>query len=381
MRLPTLVLSLILVLAASQAGAATYLVAPSGNDAHDGSLHKPWRTFRHAVAKLDAGDRLYVRRGVYREAVTIWKKRGTETAPIVIAAYGREKPIIDGRGIGAGAIVAIGDSSWVRFEGFEVRNGAKDGIHLRDVQHVTVRWNTVHHCRGYGILAASAKESPTHTTRDVQIRENTVHHCVLANRSRSEGNGWLQAVAAYRALRVEISGNTVHQNFGEGIDYILSDGGVIRGNQVWDNFSVNIYLDNAQQTRVEENTVSCSEKLSRGGQRAGGIAAANEFYAEQNPLRDLTIAGNRVTRCLYGFHYRDSELGGGLQETVIANNVFYSTEYALIWIEGTRHSSTSITKNVFDQKYGRPYAESATAGITYRDNQWVGEGDRSTIIE
>jgi parallel beta-helix repeat protein len=376
--MPRFSLLAILILLSSSAGAATYTVATNGRDSNPGTMQRPFRTIGHAVSRAKAGDQINVRRGTYRETVTIWEKSG----PIRLSPYLGEQVILDGRNSDANGVVVIGRSSNVRIDGFEVRNGRHAGIYIYDSQHVTVIGNNVHDCGGGGINAMSSNETPIGTTHDITISNNEVYHCVLANRVRRKGKVWMQAISAYRANRVEISGNYVYENYGEGIDYIVSDNGTIRGNTIRDNFSINLYLDNAQSTTVDGNQIWCSAETTfrRAGGPPAGMMAANEDYDEQNPLDRLTITNNIVVRCQTGFSYWDEEHGGGLHHTVIANNVFYATNYAMLWLPGGDvHSTTIVANNVFYQKYGRPYAIAPERGITYRNNSWFGGGDAATI--
>lgn len=65
-----------------------------GDDAGDG-IRTPWRTLAHAVTRLAPGDTLYLRGGVYYEAVEV-TAAGTATAPITIRAAPGELAILDG---------------------------------------------------------------------------------------------------------------------------------------------------------------------------------------------------------------------------------------------------------------------------------------------
>ncbi|HYK00696.1 MAG TPA: right-handed parallel beta-helix repeat-containing protein [Thermoanaerobaculia bacterium] len=378
-----LVPSLVLLLLCSTAHAATYYVAPGGKAGNLGTLERPMRTLTAAVARVKAGDEIVVRGGLYRETVTIWQKSGRETAPIRLRVQAGEQAILDGTGSSSNGVIVIGHSSHVRVEGFEIRNGRNAGIYIYDSHHVEVRENTVHDCGGHGINANSSGDAKAGTTHDIVIANNVVYRCVLANRAKTAKSSWMQAVSAIRANRVEISGNYVYENYGEGIDYILSDNGTIRGNRVRDNYSINLYLDNAQSTTVDGNLVWCSADTAfhRNGEPPAGIAAANEKYKQQNPLNHLTISNNIVLRCHSGFSYSESEYGGGLHNTVITNNVFYATDYASIWVRGrsNTHDTTVVANNVFYQKYGRPYASVPTRGLLFRNNAWFGGGDPETI--
>lgn len=75
-----------------------YYVSPAGDDSHDGRGAEPARAFQtvqRAVDALNAGDRLLVRAGTYRETVT-FPRDGEPGAPIVVMAYPGEQPVISG---------------------------------------------------------------------------------------------------------------------------------------------------------------------------------------------------------------------------------------------------------------------------------------------
>ncbi|HEX7150960.1 MAG TPA: right-handed parallel beta-helix repeat-containing protein [Thermoanaerobaculia bacterium] len=372
-----ILLSLLLV---TPAFATHYYVATTGSDANAGTLAAPFLTIQHGVDQLDAGDNLYVRGGTYDEAVTIWDKAGTSSYPIYITTYNGEAVAIDGTGQTENGVVVIGDSSYVRFDGFEVKNGPNGGIFIYDANNIKVRWNNVHHMGSGGINAKTASASPFGTAHHLVIHGNSVHHNMLDNSDRDENSVWLQGVSAVRCDYVEITGNNVYENYGEGIDYIGSDHGTIRDNSIWDNFSVNLYLDNAQYTTVDRNWIVTGwapnhTNYYRNGNPAGGIGVANEYYTEQNPATDLTITNNIVVRCHTGFAYRNSEYGGGLHNTLVANNTFSESVYLNLSIQnGTNntniHTTTTIKNNIFYAKTGTSYASAPTTGFTYQTNCW-----------
>lgn len=70
------------------ASAATYSVAPDGNDTADGSPGAPWRTLLHAVKQVQAGDTVLVQPGYYPERID-WKyASGTPEQRITFLAQG-----------------------------------------------------------------------------------------------------------------------------------------------------------------------------------------------------------------------------------------------------------------------------------------------------
>jgi parallel beta-helix repeat protein len=236
-----------LLFVAVSSNAATWYVSPSGNDANAGSLSAPFRTITKGVSRLVPGDHLLVRGGTYNEAVSIWNKYGTAAAPITVSAYPNEVAIIDGAGTTANGVVTIGgDSSHITFERFEVRNGPKAGILLYNANNIRVRGNNVHHNFTNGIYVTSSSSLPVGTTHHVVVEGNDIHDNVLQNQYLT-ATSWMQALSTWRAAYVDFIGNSVHHNYGEGIDFIVSDYGTIVSNVVYDNFSVNVYLDNARR--------------------------------------------------------------------------------------------------------------------------------------
>jgi hypothetical protein len=73
-----------------------YFVEPQrGNDTSDGDEQRPWKTIRHALTRLKAGDTLYLRAGTYYENVAV-RLVGRPDAPITIRSFPGEEAIIDG---------------------------------------------------------------------------------------------------------------------------------------------------------------------------------------------------------------------------------------------------------------------------------------------
>jgi parallel beta-helix repeat protein len=89
-------LILLLIAIFGRLAASEWYVAPNGDDAQVGSLDAPYRTLQKAVNDAEAGDTVFLRAGEYREEVVMRAKRGTEVAPIVIAAFSDERPVLKG---------------------------------------------------------------------------------------------------------------------------------------------------------------------------------------------------------------------------------------------------------------------------------------------
>ncbi|HEY0159189.1 MAG TPA: right-handed parallel beta-helix repeat-containing protein [Thermoanaerobaculia bacterium] len=362
--------------------ATDYYVAKTGNDSNNGtSLSTPFLTIQRGVDALAAGDRLLVRAGTYNETVTIWYKSGTSSAPIYILPYNSEAVVIDGAGLtDQTAVVAIGRSSYVRFDAFEVKNGYESGVKIYAADNIKVRWCNVHDNQTFGFHVLSPESWGQ--THDIVLEGNTVRRNVLNNSDRDESSGWAQAIGTWWVEDIDILKNYVHENYGEGIDCLVSDGCRIYENTVYDNFSVNIYLDNATNTLVNRNfimtgRISNASDYYRGGGAACGICMANEDYTVQNPLNGITITNNIVNGGWHVLQYSNGEHGGGLHNTLIANNTFYggsaATANEMMYIQTPSpdvHDTTVIRNNIFYAKTGQAYAYAPSTNITYGYNNW-----------
>lgn len=78
------------------ASAATYYLAPNGNDANPGTISQPFLTLKKAWTVIAAGDIVYLRGGTYLYPTSqeLTGKNGTSSSPIQILAYPGEFPVV-----------------------------------------------------------------------------------------------------------------------------------------------------------------------------------------------------------------------------------------------------------------------------------------------
>lgn len=362
-----------LVLFSATANAATIYVATTGNDSNPGTLNAPFRTITRAAWGRLPGDVVEVRGGTYTGSRVSIEANGTSAARIVFRPYGAEKVIIDGTGLAAGTdLVSIYKSSYVDFTGFEVRNAPRIGITAWNSHNVRVAKNVVHHSVRNGIYAGADTFGISH---DIVVDGNTVYNNVLENRNRAfPDGGWATGITIAWSTSSRATNNKVYQNDGEGIVTLLSSDNVIEGNEIFDNFSVGVYVDNARNITVNRNLIYSTGNTSyyRDGFPASGIATANEWYEASLPSSGLVATNNIIVNTRWGFFYGAYQAGGGLKNATVANNTFYKAVDEMIWIEADAHANSVFQNNIFHEAGNRGTPDINGGGVTFRSNLWYG---------
>lgn len=364
--------AVIVALLAGTANAATYHVATNGRDSNDGSLNAPFRTLTRATQGLRAGDIVNVRGGVYFETVQI-NVKGTAAERITIRSYPGETAVFDGTGTARNInVLTLYKSAYVDLSGFEVRNAGQIGICSWGSNNVRILGNRVHHSWRNGIYVGWDVMGVSY---DNVVDGNTVYNNVLENANRAFPNGgWATGISMNDTERGRVTNNRVYENDGEGIVTILSKYTLIEGNELSDNFSVGIYVDNSRNVTVNANLMysTGNSRYYRQGYPASGMATANEFYNRALPSTDNTFTNNIVINSRWGFFYGAYDAGGGLRNAVVANNTFYKAESTMIWIEDDAHKNNVFENNIFYQLGGRGMLDVHGGGVTFKTNVWYG---------
>ncbi len=91
----SLLLALLLPAFSVLSGAEIF-VAGNGSDQAAGTIAAPLRTIRRGYEQALPGDTIFLREGVYREAVSLKNTSGTDVSPVTLTAYRGEKATISG---------------------------------------------------------------------------------------------------------------------------------------------------------------------------------------------------------------------------------------------------------------------------------------------
>jgi hypothetical protein len=214
---------------------SSFYVSTTGNDSNPGTQTAPWRTVQHAADTVSAGSTVSVRGGVYEELVTIKTSGNATDGYVTFRSYPGETAILDAEHFtptARSAILTIHNKSYVRIEGFEIRNfrtaehrltplgisvmGAGSHIELlkNNVHHIEQTFNgrdgPGHGANGFGI-AVYGTDAKTPIS-ELVIDGNEVHHLKTGSSESLVVNG--------NVTNFRITHNVVHDNNNIGIDVI-----------------------------------------------------------------------------------------------------------------------------------------------------------------
>lgn len=376
-----ILVSLMIFMVSNVSFGRDYFISTAGSDRNEGRKKSPLKSIQRGLQfAKQPGDRVIVRKGIYPQSRTLnLYHRGTSKNWIELRAYENENVIIDGSDCPPKAnLIAVG-GHYIRIDGLTVRNATASGIAVwgqgRTVHDVHISNNTVHDCYLGGIFVGSRNmEDPA---RDILIENNTVHHTSMENKARARYS-WAFACGAGISKNVIIRKNHVYESHGEGIGFYLAKNGLAEDNIVHDCFSVNIYLDNTTHTRVERNFVYSTMKSEffRFKNPASGIQIANEKYPRYSqPSSHNTIVNNILVGNRYAFYYGNYQNGGGLKQTLFANNSCYGSTGSLLHIDSDAgHAGSRFVNNIFRERPGMRITDvdGPTTGIVFENNLWFG---------
>jgi Right handed beta helix region len=363
----------------AQPGSArpAFYVSPAGDDSNPGTLQAPWRTIQHAADAVTAGSTVNVRGGVYEERVSMNVSGNARDGYVTFRSYPGETAILDGERLtpeGRSGMLVVLNKSYVRIQGFEIRNYRTDdrrrtpmGISVLGAgTHIELLKNNVHHIEqtfsgrdapgrganafGIAVYGTDAKQPIT----DLVIDGNEVHHLKTGSSESLVVNG---NVTSFRITR-----NVVHDNNNIGIDIIGAErtapdpavdqarDGVVsenlvynitsRGNPAYgnDQSSDGIYVDGGTRILIERNVIHHVDF---------GIELASEHRGRTTSY--VTARNNLI----YGCNTAGVSIGGygaergGTDHCTVINNTLYGNDTADTG-SGEFQMQFNMTNNVFE---------------------------------
>jgi len=368
---------------------SSFYVSTSGNDSNPGTEAAPWRSIQHAADTARAGSTVNVRGGVYEELVSINASGNASDGFITFRSYPGETAILDASHFTPGrrsGILTIHNQSYVRIEGFEIRNFrtaehrlAPLGISVIGAgSHIELLKNNVHHIEqnfngrdapgrggnGFGIAVYGTDAKVPIT--DLIIDGNEVHHLKTGSSESLVVNG--------NVTNFRITHNVVHDNNNIGIDVIgfehtapdpavdQARDGLVSGNLVYnitsrgnpaygdEQSSDGIYVDGGTRVLIEQNVVHDVdfgiELASEHQNRATSyITARNNLIYHCNtagvsiggyaPDRGRTDHSTVVNNTLYengtaGTGAGEFQMQWNMADDIFENNIVYAGPHCLI---------------------------------------------------
>jgi len=213
------------------AQAATYYVAPNGNDANPGTEMQPFATMEKAQATVLAGDTVYFRGGTYLYTSAtaangvLLDKSGKAGSRINYFAYTNEVPIFDFSGMTALARITgfRVTASYVHLKGLELKGVPQNittaneswGIHVVGNSNVFENLN-LHHIQGPGLFIAG-------TGSDNQVINCDSHHNYDPKSSAGDGEN-ADGFGCHGGGGNVFSGCRAWWNTDDGFDFISAKG-------------------------------------------------------------------------------------------------------------------------------------------------------------
>ena len=352
--------------------ATTYHVSASGGNNNNPGTDpaQPLRTIQAAVNKLQPGDSVTVRGGVYAERVHI-QKPGTTDAPIRIAAQQGEEVVIDGASLSIAedaALVVVQQSQDVTLSGLTIRHAGGRGLLVGQSSRITVTGCAIESCYAGGLQATQCET--------LLIEKCAIRQC--AHRFLAYGPGRQNvALLVQRSSDVTIQENRVYENSDQGIVVAVGCRRVmVRRNTCYDNRNGQIGVVSAVDVTVDANLcyhTGRAEFLNLGGQRGPGITKDDAAIYQENGAwhtRDLHVTNNIVVGCGVGFQTKPS--GGRLSDFVLSHNtILNSTQEAIrIGLKDRSHKSYIENNLIASDNGGEMAVASPAQGIVWRHNLW-----------
>jgi len=412
----------------------SYYVSTTGNDSNPGTQAAPWRTIQRAANSARAGSTVNVRGGIYEELVSINVSGNASDGFITFRSDPGETAVLDATRLtpaGRQGVVTIHNQSYLRIEGFEVRNFHTSEHRLSPLgisvmgsgSHIELLKNNVHQIEqtfegreapgrggnGFGI-AVYGTDAKTPIT-DLVIDGNEVHHLKTGSSESLVVNG--------NVTNFRITHNVVHDNNNIGIDVIgfertapdpavdQARDGVVSNNLVYnitsrgnpaygnDQSSDGIYVDGGTRILIEQNVMHDVdfgiELASEHKDRATSyiIARNNLIYHSHtagvsiggySPERGHTDHCTVVNNTLYdndtsGTGSGEFQMQWNMADNIFAHNIVFAGPHCLISLNRSqvdkRQPPVLIDRNLYYCASGTKasrWVEASAATLTGFDN-------------
>jgi parallel beta-helix repeat protein len=334
-------LTIVGLVCASSAEAATYYVRNGGSDSADGRSHATaWASLSRVNGySFAAGDRVLFHEGHRWVGLLTVDWAGTSSQRAVVGAYYLDsntpvqgyrtaRPIIDGEDrlpSGAYSPLVSVRANRVRVENLRVINSEGRGISVIEANEAEIIGCVVSNTYDGGINFMRSQGS--RAENNLVTGSDVGHH--------EDGRTWNAAIAVLTSPSTVIRNNTVSEVWGEGINANHgSHHTLIESNYVYGVRAVGIYLDSSTDLTARRNIVvgTANTTYWRTGSSVGaGIALNNERYhypegggslSTDVQVKRAKIYGNLVAYTSTGLALWGAMSSTSFDGTLIYNNTF-----------------------------------------------------------
>ncbi len=310
---------------ATGAAGKNYFMSLNGSDSNPGTLEAPLLTLRKATSLLKAGDTLFLREGVYDEALLNTLLQGESwSRPITIRAYPGERPTLQPRGE-VGGVVNLATSSYLILDGL-ILDAQFESSYNHDLPVVKVTSNA-HHIRFVNCEVKNAQNSHGFLLTGPQGDHVEIINCDIHD------NGQMKDGSENHGLYISsvtnlIENSRVYNNASWGFHLFSgrSDGTVIRNNRIWANQG-GVLLSNGLDVSIFNNSIMKNQ--------GSGIEMRGYLALSGTKLFHNSIVNNAGAGIFLGVDGAQA-----LSGTEVKNNLVYVTDPAISTDSGIRVSST-----------------------------------------
>lgn len=297
-------------------------VAVDGSDQGNGTLTSPYQTLNHAFKHLQHSDVLYIHEGTYPENNLVLKVSGEENNPLTITSYKDDKVIILGKEKYDGdlyqaeyygtlpSILDIRNAQFIEVSNLEFASSQGMGVSIWNSQNITVKNCLIHHIWSRG-LGGNGKNLSFVGNEVFQTSLQNANEQVLHDRARGLIHYWSAGTASWFLPNGDLSenilwqGNSIHDNWGEGLIALHVNGAVIDGNTIYNNYSNLIYVDHSRNVVIKNNNLkNTSNAYYRTDAQyiAPAIMLASEHYSYPAPTmtENVEIFNNTIENTSVG---------------------------------------------------------------------------------
>ncbi len=270
-----------------------------------------YRTIQQALNNAAAADSIYIRAGIYREAVEITAS-GEANKYFMLRNYPGEQAILDGnktlpaKDLG---LIFLSGKSRIKIIGLTLINSRCYGLQAVNCSELIVQECEAAFSNHGGIVCEGGSQI-------------TIDGCRVHHNNDLGLSAWHEAVTMSGVNIFEVANCEVYANKEEGIDAKYgATNGLIHHNRVYDNNGPNIYIDAAHHLEIYSNRV-----YGASGAKAG-IMLGVENHESRYDTHDVKIYNNLIYKNAGGIAFwldRPAHLYGEFYNVQIVNNFFHA---------------------------------------------------------